>query len=76
MDLRADDRRGVAPLGRALDKTWPVFAVLVFVVVCSVAAMLAAMAAPLAAVAPAAVLHGIYYCDRVTSPCLIGAIPY
>lgn len=75
----------------SLNKAWPVFTVLVFVVACSVAAMLATMidakpliaaagialmAAPLAAVAAAAVLHGVYYCDRVTSPCLVGVIPY
>ncbi|HUL99980.1 MAG TPA: hypothetical protein VLU24_11335 [Mycobacterium sp.] len=75
----------------SFDKTRPVFVVLVFVVVCSVAAMLAAMtdskplvaaaaialmAAPMAAVAAAAVLHGMYYCDRVTSPCLVGVLPY
>ncbi|MGE5697795.1 MAG: hypothetical protein ACM4D3_21915 [Candidatus Sericytochromatia bacterium] len=75
----------------SLDKTWPAFAVLVFVVVCSVAAMLAAMvdgkplvaaagialmAAPLAAVAAAAVLHGVHYCDQVTSACLVGVLPY
>ena len=74
----------------SVDKTWPVFVVLIFVVVCSVAALLAAMvdgkplvaavaiammAAPLAAVAAAAVLHGTYYCERV-GRCLVGVIPY
>ncbi len=74
----------------SLDKTWPVFVVLIFVVVCAVAAILAAMvdgkplvaavaiaamSAPLAAVVAAAVLHGTYFCDRV-SRCLVGLIPY
>jgi hypothetical protein len=74
----------------SLDKTWPVFVVLVFVAVCTVSALLAAMAegkpvvaaigvavmtAPLAAVAAAAVLHGSYFCDRV-GHCLVGVIPY
>ena len=64
----------------SVDKTWPVFVVLIFVGVCTLCAMLAAMvndkplvsalalavmAAPLAAVAAAAVLHGSYFCDRV-----------
>lgn len=74
----------------SLDKTWPVFVVMIFVVVCAVTAMLSAMvdgkppvaavaiammAGPLAAVAGAAVLHGTYFCDRV-SRCLVGLIPY
>jgi hypothetical protein len=40
------------------------------------AAAIALMAAPMAAVAAAAVLHGMYYCDQVTSPCLVGVLPY
>jgi hypothetical protein len=74
----------------SVDKTWPVFVVLVFVVVSTVGALLAAMvndkplvaalavalmAAPLAAVAGAAVLHGTYFCNHV-SRCLVGLIPY
>jgi peptidoglycan/LPS O-acetylase OafA/YrhL len=75
---------------QSVDKTWPVFVVLIFVGVCTVCALLAAMvndkplvsalalalmAAPLAAVAAAAVLHGTYFCDRV-GHCLVGLIPY
>jgi asparagine N-glycosylation enzyme membrane subunit Stt3 len=74
----------------SLDKTWPVFVVLIFVAVCTVAALLAVMvegkplvaavglammSGPLAGVAAAAVLHGIYFCDRV-GRCLVGVIPY
>jgi hypothetical protein len=74
----------------SVEKTWPVFVVLIFVGVCAVCALLAAMvndkplvsalalalmAAPLAAVAAAAVLHGNDFCDRV-GRCLVGLIPY
>ena len=74
----------------SLDKTWPVFVVLVFVAVCTIAALLVAMidrkplvsafavglmSAPFAATLAASVLHGIYYCDRV-GHCLVGLIPY
>ncbi len=74
----------------SLDKTPPVFVVLVYVVVCSVGSLLAAMvqnkplvsalsiglmSAPLAAVGGAAVLHGLYFCERA-SRCLVGLIPY
>lgn len=74
----------------SVDKTWPVFIVLIFVGGCMVCALLAAMvndkplvsalalavmAAPLAAVAAAAVLHGTYFCDHV-GHCLFGLIPY
>jgi hypothetical protein len=74
----------------SVDKTWPVFVVLIFVGVCTLCALLTAMvndkplvstlalavmAAPLAAVAAAAVLHGTYFCDRV-GHCLVGLIPY
>jgi hypothetical protein len=75
---------------RSLDKTPPVFVVLLFVIVCTVGSLLAAMvsnkplvsalslglmSAPLAAMGAAAVLHGLYFCDRV-SRCLVGLIPY
>ncbi len=74
----------------SLDKTAPVFVVLVFLVVSTVGSLLAAMvqnkplvsalsiglmSAPLAAVGGAAVLHGIYFCERA-SRCLVGLIPY
>jgi hypothetical protein len=74
----------------SLDKTPPVFVVLVFLIVCTVASLLTAMvnnkplvsalaialmSAPLAATGGAAVLHGLYFCDRV-SRCLVGLIPY
>ena len=74
----------------ALDKTPAVFVVLVYLVVTTVASLLVAMvqnkplmsalaiglmSGPLAATAAAAVLHGVYFCDRV-SRCLMGVIPY
>jgi hypothetical protein len=74
----------------SLDKTPPVFVVLLFVIVCTVGGLLTAMvgtkplvaalaiglmSAPLAALGAAAVLHGLYFCDRV-SRCLVGLIPY
>lgn len=74
----------------SLDKTQPVFVVLIFLMVCSVGGVLTAMvndkpmvaalaialvSAPLAAMGGAAVLHGLYFCDRV-SRCLVGLIPY
>jgi hypothetical protein len=74
----------------SLDKTPPVFVVLVFVIVCTVGSLLTAMvqnkplvsalaiglmSAPLAATGAAAVLHGLYFCERV-SRCLVGLIPY
>ena len=74
----------------SLDKTPPVFLVLIFLIVCSVGSLLTAMvnnkplvsalaialmSAPLAAMGAAAVLHGLYFCDRV-SRCLVGLIPY
>ena len=74
----------------SLDKTPPVFVVLVFVMICTVGSLLTAMvqnkplvsalaiglmSAPLAALGGAAVLHGLYFCDRV-SRCLVGLIPY
>jgi hypothetical protein len=74
----------------ALDKTPPVFVVLLYLGVCTVGSLITAMvqnkplvsavsialmSAPFAAVGAAAVLHGIYFCDRV-GRCLVGVIPY
>ena len=73
----------------SLDKTPTVFVVLIFLMVCTVGGVLTAMvnkplvsalaialmSAPLAATGGAAVLHGLYFCDRV-SRCLVGLIPY
>ena len=74
----------------SIDKTPPAFVVLVYLVVCAVASLITAMvqdkplvsavsvalmSAPFAAVGGAAVLHGIYFCDRV-GRCLLGVIPY
>ncbi len=74
----------------SLNKTPPAFVVLIFLVVCTVASLITAMvqdkplvsavsvalmSAPFAAVGGAAVLHGIYFCDRV-GRCLVGLIPY
>jgi hypothetical protein len=74
----------------SLDKTPPVFVVLIFLIVCTVGSLLTAMvynkplvsavsialmSAPLAALGAAAVLHGLYFCDRV-SRCWVGLIPY
>ncbi len=74
----------------SINKTPPVFVVLIFLVVCTVGSLLAAMvdnkplvsalaialmSAPLAALGAAAVLYGLYFCDRV-SRCLVGVIPY
>jgi hypothetical protein len=67
----------------SLDKTWPVFVVLVFVIGCTVAALLLALAgqrpliaalaiavmtAPFAAAVGAAPLHGTYYCEKSVPP--------
>ena len=67
----------------SLNKTLPVFVVLVFVIGCTVAALLLAMAAhrpliaavaiavvsaPCAAVLGAAPLHGTYYCEKSVPP--------
>lgn len=67
----------------ALDKTFPVFGILLYLMVCMVASMLvsmipnrppvtalaiALMAAPLASTAAAAVLHGAYYFEWITRP--------
>lgn len=74
----------------SLDKTAPVFVVLVFVITSTVAGLLIAMApnrpvlsalgiavtsTPLGAVAGAAVLHGLYFCEWA-SRCFAGVIPY
>jgi hypothetical protein len=74
----------------SVDKTPPVFVVLIYLVVCTVGSLLTAMvqnkplvsavsialmSATLAAVGAAAVLHGIYFCDRAAR-CLVGLIPY
>jgi hypothetical protein len=75
---------------KSLDKTLPVFVVLLFVIACTVGGLLAAMAvdkplvsalaialmsAPLAALGSAAVLHGLYFCQHV-SRCFLGVLPY
>jgi hypothetical protein len=74
----------------SLDKTPTVFVVLIYLVVCTVGSLITAivqdrplvsavsialMSAPFAAVGAAAVLHGIYFCDRAAR-CLVGLIPY
>lgn len=74
----------------SIDKTPVLFAVLGYVVVCTVGAVMLAMAenkplvsalavalmsGPFAAVAAAAPLYGYYYCERV-GHCLVGVIPY
>jgi len=74
----------------SINKTPAVFIVLVYLVMCVVAALIAAMvpdrplmsalsiallSAPFASMAAAAVLYGVYFCDHA-SRCLIGVIPY
>lgn len=74
----------------SIDKTAPVFVVLLFVIMCTVGGLLiamvphrpavsalaiAVMSAPLAATAGAAVLHGFYFCEWA-SRCFVGLIPY
>jgi hypothetical protein len=74
----------------SLDKTPPVFTVLLFMIVCTVGALMTAMvgdkplvsalgialmSAPLAALGGAAVLHGLYFCEWA-SRCFVGLIPY
>jgi hypothetical protein len=74
----------------SLDKAAPVFVVLVFLIACTVGGLLIAMvpnrpvmsglaiaivSAPLAAVAGAAVIHGLYFCEWA-SRCFVGLIPY
>ncbi|WCS19027.1 hypothetical protein MML61_03750 [Mycobacterium marinum] len=73
-----------------IDKTLPVFVVLVYLVLCAVASLLlsmvqgrplitalslALMSAPFASVAAAAPLYGSYFCEHA-SRCLVGVIPY
>ncbi|OBK25830.1 hypothetical protein A5634_25735 [Mycobacterium asiaticum] len=74
-----------------IDKTPPVFATFVYLVACTVAGLIlamveakpliaalaiAVMSAPFASVAAAAPLYGSYYCERATTPCLMGVLPY
>ncbi|PEG42836.1 hypothetical protein CQY20_01615 [Mycolicibacterium agri] len=74
----------------SINKTPAVFVVLVYLGVCTVAALIAAMApgrpvkaalgialmsAPFASTAAAAVLYGFYFCQHA-SRCLVGVIPY
>jgi len=74
----------------SIDKTPAVFVVLVYLGVCTVAALIASMApgrpvkaalgialmsAPFASTAAAAVLYGFYFCQHA-SRCLVGVIPY
>jgi hypothetical protein len=74
----------------SIDKTAPVFVVLLFVITSTVGGLLiamvpdkpafsalslAVMSAPLAATAGAAVLHGLSFCERA-SRCFVGLIPY
>jgi len=74
----------------SIDKTPALFVVLVYLVVCTAAAVLTAMvqnkplvsalaialvSAPFASTAAASVLYGIYFCDRA-SRCLLGLVPY
>ncbi|MDT5096561.1 MAG: hypothetical protein QOC76_298 [Mycobacterium sp.] len=74
----------------SINKTPSVFIVLVYLVMCTVAALIAAtaggkpwisglaialMSAPFASTAAAAVLYGVYFCEHA-SRCLVGVIPY
>jgi hypothetical protein len=74
----------------SINKTPAVFIVLVYLVMCIVAALIAAMvqhkpvisalgialmSAPFASTAAAAVLYGVYFCEHA-SRCLVGLIPY
>jgi hypothetical protein len=74
----------------SINKTPAVFMVLVYLVMCIVAALIAAMvpdkpqmsalsiafmSAPFASTAAAGVLYGVYFCDHA-SRCLMGVIPY
>lgn len=76
---------------RSPHKTPVVFVVLVYVIVCTVCALMAAMvpdrplvsavaiavlSAPFASVAAAAPFYGAFYCDHSPGPCLLGMIPY
>jgi hypothetical protein len=74
----------------SINKTPAVFIVLVYLVMCVVAALIAAtvpdrplmsalsialLSAPFASMAAAAVLYGVYFCEHA-SRCLIGVVPY
>ena len=74
----------------SINKTPAVFIVLVYLVMCTVAALIAAMvqdkpsvsalaialmSAPFASTVAAAVLYGVYFCDHA-SRCFVGVIPY
>ncbi|OBB10977.1 hypothetical protein A5662_08220 [Mycobacteriaceae bacterium 1482268.1] len=74
----------------SINKTPAVFIVLVYLVMCAVAAVIAAtvpdrpvlaalgialMSAPFASTAAAAVLYGYYFCEHA-SRCLVGVLPY
>ncbi|RDH77341.1 hypothetical protein DVS77_17430 [Mycolicibacterium moriokaense] len=74
----------------SINKEPAVFVVLVYLVVCTVAALIAAMvgnrpamaalgvalmSAPFASMASAAVLYGVYFCEHA-SRCLVGVLPY
>ncbi len=74
----------------SINKTPAVFIVLIYLVMCTVAAMLASMvqgrpsvsalaialmSAPLASMVAAAVLYGVYFCEHA-SRCLVGVLPY
>lgn len=75
----------------SLGKTAPVFVILLYVVLCTVAGLLIAMAqskpliaalaiavmsAPYASVGAAAPLYGAYYCDQLNLRCVAGVLPY
>jgi hypothetical protein len=74
----------------SIGKTPAVFVALIYLVVCTVGGLLAAMvqnkplvsalaialmSAPFASTAAAAVLYGLYFCERA-GRCLVGVIPY
>jgi hypothetical protein len=74
----------------SINKTPAVFIVLVYLVACTVSALIAAMvggrplisalsialmSAPFASTAAAAVLYGVYFCQHA-SRCFVGVVPY
>ena len=74
----------------SINKTPAVFIVLVYLVICIVAALIAAMvqdkpslsalaialmSAPFASTVAASVLYGVYFCEHA-SRCFVGVIPY
>lgn len=76
---------------RSPHKTPVVFAVLVYVVVSTVVALMlamvparplvsalaiAVMSGPFASIAAAAPVYGAFYCDHSAGPCLMGILPY